>query len=196
VQLFAPLYRRAMDLSRHPHAPRYLGLLSFVEAFVFPVPPEVMLAPMTLARPRAWFRYATISLVFALLGGLVGYAIGAFAIDLVLPVLDRLGYRARFEEVRTLATDHGFWLLLVGGFTPIPLKLFTLASGAVHMPLLPFLAGLFIGRAKRVYLVTGAVRLGGERAEQALHRHVEKLGWAAMVLLLFLLAWFWWSHPA
>ena len=64
------------------------------------------------------------------------------------------------------------------------------------MPLLPFLAGLFIGRAKRVYLVTGAVRLGGERAEQALHRHVEKLGWAAMVLLLFLLAWFWWSHPA
>ena len=64
------------------------------------------------------------------------------------------------------------------------------------MPLLPFLAGLFIGRGKRVYLVTGAMRLGGERAEQALHRHVEKLGWAAMVLLLVLLAWFWWSHPA
>jgi len=196
VALFAPLYRRAMELSRHPHAPRYLGGLSFIEAFVFPVPPEVMLAPMTLAQPRAWFRYATISLVWALLGGLVGYAIGAVAIDLVMPVLTRLGYAAEFEEVKTLAAEQGFWLLLVGGFTPIPLKLFTLASGAVQMPLLPFLAGLFIGRAKRVYLVTGAIRLGGERAEQALHRHVEKVGWAALVLLVLLVAWIWWSHRA
>ena len=196
MALFAPLYRRAMELSRHPHAPRYLGGLSFVEAFVFPVPPEVMLAPMTLAQPRAWFRYATISLVWALLGGLVGYAIGAVAIDLVMPVLTRLGYAAEFEEVKTLAAEQGFWLLLVGGFTPIPLKLFTLASGAVQMPLLPFLAGLFIGRAKRVYLVTGAIRLGGERAEQALHRHVEKVGWAALVLLVLLVAWIWWSHRA
>lgn len=196
MALFAPLYRRAMELSRHPHAPRYLGGLSFIEAFVFPVPPEVMLAPMTLAQPRAWFRYATISLVWALLGGLVGYAIGAVAIDLVMPVLTRLGYAAEFEEVKTLAAEQGFWLLLVGGFTPIPLKLFTLASGAVQMPLLPFLAGLFIGRAKRVYLVTGAIRLGGERAEQALHRHVEKVGWAALVLLVLLVAWIWWSHRA
>lgn len=196
MALFAPLYRRAMELSRHPHAPRYLGGLSFVEAFVFPVPPEVMLAPMTLAHPKAWFRYATISLVWALLGGLVGYAIGAVAIDLVMPLLARLGYAAEFEEVKTLAAEQGFWLLLVGGFTPIPLKLFTLASGAVQMPLLPFLAGLFIGRAKRVYLVTGAIRLGGERAEQALHRHVEKVGWAALVLLVLLVAWIWWSHRA
>lgn len=196
MRLFAPLYERAMAWSRHRHAPRYLGLLSFVEAFVFPVPPEVMLAPMTLARPRAWFRYASISLACALAGGLVGYAIGAFAIELVLPLLERLGYSARFEEVRSMASEHGFWLLLVGGFTPIPLKLFTLASGAVHMPLLPFLAGLFIGRAKRVYLVAGAVRLGGERAEQALHRHVEKVGWGALLLLALLLAWLWWSHQA
>ena len=194
MKVFTRLYERALEWSRHRLAPHYLGLLSFAEAIFFPVPPEVMLAPMTLARPERWFRYATISVVGSMVGGFIAYGIAYFAIEMVEPVLDRLGYTAKFAEVKEIAATSGFWFLLVGGFTPIPLKLLTLASGAVHMPLLPFAAGLFIGRAKRVYLVAGAIRLGGERAEQALHRWIEPIGWIALAVLAGLVAWLVWYH--
>ncbi len=194
MKVFTRFYERALEWSRHRHAPHYLGGLSFIEAIFFPVPPEVMLAPMTLARPQGWFRFATISVIGSMLGGFIGYAIGWFALDLVEPVLLRLGYGPTFVEVKEVAAKNGFWFLLIGGFTPIPLKLLTLASGAVQMPLLPFAAGLLIGRAKRVYLVAGAIRLGGERAEQALHRWIEPIGWGALALLAALIVWLVWYH--
>jgi membrane protein YqaA with SNARE-associated domain len=187
VKIFAPLYERALRWSEHRQAPKFLGILSFFEAIIFPVPPEVMLAPMTLAKPKSGMWFATISLIASTIGALVGYAIGYFAIDLIMPLLIKFGMGDKFEEVRVMAAENGFWLLLVGGFTPIPFKILTLASGAVHMPLLPFLAGAIIGRGKRVYLVAGVIMLGGERAEKALRRYIEPIGWAALVLLVGLI---------
>jgi membrane protein YqaA with SNARE-associated domain len=194
--LFAPWYERALRWSAHQHAPRYLGILSFCEAIFFPIMPEVMLAPMTLAKPSGWARFATISLVFSLLGAFVAYAIGYGAIDLITPWLIEWGYGERFEEIKQLARDEGFWLLLIGGFTPVPFKLLTLASGAVSMPLLPFLAGALIGRGKRVYLVTGVIRLGGAKAEAWLRRNIERVGFAILLLLVLVVAAFkfWPAH--
>jgi len=187
LKLFTPLYERALRWAQHPRAPVLLGVLSFAEAVFFPIPPEVMLAPMTLAQPKRWAWFATISLVCSTLGALVGYAIGMYAFDLAAPLLQKLGYWPKFLEVKEVAAKNGFWFLLIGGFTPIPFKLLTLASGAVSMPLLPFLAGAIIGRGKRVYLVTGLIRLGGEKAEQMIHKYVEPIGWAALVLLVGLI---------
>lgn len=184
MALFAPWYERAMRWSAHPRAPRILGLLSICEAIFFPVPPEVMLAPMTLAQPKRWFWFASISLFWSMLGALIGYAIGHWAIDLVTPWLIELGYGEKFEQIKQVARDDGFWFLLIGGFTPIPFKLLTLASGAVSMPLLPFIAGAVIGRGKRVYLVTGLIRLGGPRAEAWLRRNVERVGYAVLAVLV------------
>jgi len=184
MRLFAPIYERMMRWAAHPRSPHILGVLSFFEAFIFPVPPEVMLAPMSLAQPKRALLFATISLVAAMFGCLVGYAIGMYGMELVQPVLERLGYGHALEEVRRLMVEHGFWFLLVGGFTPIPFKILTIASGAVGVPMLPFLAGALIGRGKRVYLVAGAIRLGGERAERAIHKYVEWIGWGAVVLLV------------
>jgi uncharacterized membrane protein YdjX (TVP38/TMEM64 family) len=95
-----------------------------------------------------------------------------------------------------VAREDGFWFLLIGGFVPIPFKLLTLASGAVSMPMLPFLAGALIGRGKRVYLVTGVIRLGGERAEAWLRRNVEYVGYGGLLLVLLVLAAFkfWPAH--
>ena len=93
------------------------------------------------------------------------------------------------EAIKQQAADNGFWLLPVAGFTPIPFKVFTIASGAVGMPLLPFFFGALIGRGKRVFLVAAAIRLGGERAERALHRHIEPVGWVALAVLAGLVAW-------
>lgn len=183
------MYARCIAWAAHRRAPPMLFGFSLIEAVVFPIPPEVMLAPMALARPgQAWW-YATLSLMGSLIGMFIGYALGHFAIDLAMPLIEAWGYAEGFAAIKQDAADHGFWLLLIAGFTPVPFKVFTIASGAVAMPLPQFALGAAIGRGKRVYLVAGAIRWGGARAEQALRRHVEPVGWAALVLLSGLLLW-------
>lgn len=193
MAVFQPLYEKALGWSRHRLAPAWLTFISFIEAIFFPVPPEVMLAPMTLAHPRSWLRYASLSLLGSTLGAFVGYAVGLYAFQWVEPHLAAMGLGPSFDEARESLRTHGFWIMLVGGFTPIPFKLFTIAAGAVSMPLLPFLAAVLIGRGKRVFLVAGAIRIGGERAERALHRYIEPVGWLALVLLAvgIIALWIW-----
>ena len=193
MKLFTPIYTKMLAWSKHPKAPALLGGVSFAEAVVFPVPPEVMLAPMCLAQPKHAFRFAFISLIFSVLGALLGYVLGYYAWELVKPMLATLGWLERIDEevsaLRTITQEspwNVFWLLVVVGFTPIPLKIFTWASGVVGAPLLPFVAAMLIGRGKRVLLLALAIRLGGERAERALHRWIEPLGWGALVVLLLL----------
>ena len=191
MKLFGPIYERALAWARNPHAPALLTGLSFAEAVFFPVPPEVMLAPMALSQPKRAFRFASLSLLGSLAGAVLGYALGHYAYELVKPLLVSLGWIDRIDEqveyLRGIAADSPwktFWILVLAGFTPIPLKFFTWASGIVGVPLLPFMASMAVGRGKRVYLVAAAIRLGGERAEAALHRWIEPLGWIATALLL------------
>lgn len=189
MSLFKPLFERAILWAKHPRAPWLLSFISFIEAIFFPVPPELMLVPMCLARPKRGFFFASISLLGSVLGMFVGYAIGFYAIEAAMPFIDKMGYGAEFESIKQQAADNGFWLLLIAGFTPVPFKIFTLASGAVGMPLLPFFLGATIGRGKRVFLVALAIYLGGEKAEAALRKHIEPVGWAALALLVAVIAW-------
>ncbi len=196
MKLFGPLYERALVWSRHPKAPALLTGLSFAEAIVFPVMPEVMLAPMCLAQPKRGFWFATLSLAGSLVGAVVGYLLGHYAFELVRPLLADLGWLARIDaqvaslrEVLAESPWKAFWLLVIAGFTPIPLKIFTWASGIVGVPMLPFLTSMFVGRGKRVFLVALAIRFGGERAEKALHRYIEPIGWSALALLAGLVGW-------
>ncbi|HJT99380.1 MAG TPA: YqaA family protein, partial [Rhodanobacteraceae bacterium] len=190
MKLFKPLYERALVWAAHPKAPWYLALLSFVEAIIFPVMPEVMLAPMVLAKPERWMRYATISLVFSMAGALVGYALGHYAFDALRPFFESVGWLASIDrlvdELRGDLSAHpwkAFWMLVAAGFVPVPLKVFTWASGIVGMPLAPFLGGMLIGRGKRVFIVAGLIRLAGPRAEAMLHRWIEPIGWGAAILI-------------
>ena len=197
MRVFAALYQRALGWSRHPHAERYLAGLSLVEAFAFPVAPELMLAPMCLAQPRRALRYASVSLVFSLIGSLIGYALGHYAFDALQPLLLRLGWMAPIErmvgELRVDVAQHpwtAFWLLVLAGFTPLPLKLFTWASGVVGVPLPAFFASMAVGRGKRVYLLAALLRWLGPRAERFLARWVEWLGWGAIGVLVLAGTWF------
>ena len=199
MKVFGPLYDRALVWAAHRRAPRLLALLSFVEAIFFPVMPEVMLAPMTLAQPRNWFRYASISLAASLAGALVGYALGYFAYEAIKPLLASLGWIDKIDEqvayLRDIAEQSpwkAFWILVLAGFTPIPLKIFTWASGIVGVPMFPFMASMLVGRGKRVYLVALAIRLGGARAEAALNRYIEPVGWVSTALLVGLAGWLAW----
>ncbi|HMH66303.1 MAG TPA: DedA family protein [Pinirhizobacter sp.] len=202
MRLFGKLYERALGWARHRHAERYLALLSFVEAFIFPVMPEVMLAPMMLARRERAFRYANISLLFSLLGSLVGYALGHYAFEALRPVLDSLHLLAPIntgvENLREKMSAHWLALLLVlalAALQPVvPMKFVTWASGIVGVPVIPFLVCMLVGRGKRVWLLAILIRLFGERAERMLHKHIEWIGWLAIVVLIGLGVWWYMAH--
>jgi membrane protein YqaA with SNARE-associated domain len=191
MKIFAPLYQRALHWSRHPRAPALLTGLSFIEAIIFPVPPEVMLAPMSLSQPKRALWFATLSLIGSMAGAVIGYLLGHYAFELMKPLFEAVGMmdgiQSGIDTIKAKMAESPwavFWLLVAGGFAPIPMKVFTWASGVVGVPWLPYLAAMAVGRGKRVYLVAIAIRLGGERAERALHRYIEPIGWVVSILLI------------
>lgn len=189
MTLFAPLYNRVLAWSRHPHAERYLAAMSFAESSFFPIPVDVMLAPMCLAVRDRWVRFATIATVFSVLGGLGGYAIGYGMFEAVEPWLRESHYWAAYVTARDWFDRYGVWVIFVAGFSPIPYKVFTIAAGVATLSLPGFFIGSLIGRAARFFLVAGLVRLGGERFEQSLSRHIERIGWAVVVVTVIVIGW-------
>ncbi|KAF1711200.1 hypothetical protein CSC70_04580 [Pseudoxanthomonas kalamensis DSM 18571] len=194
MKLFGPLYDRCIAWSKHRHAPRYLAGMSAAEATFFPIPPDVMLIPMSLAQPQRWARLAAVCTIASVLGGLVGYLLGHYALEAVMPWLQRAGYADTFAQVQGLFERYGFWIIIVAGFTPIPFKVFTVASGAAGMPLLPFALGALVGRGGRFFLVAGLVAWLGPRYEPMIRRYIELLGWVVGIAVLLLLVWLQWRH--
>ena len=186
MKIFSPLYARAMRWARHPHAPWYLGGLSFAESSFFPIPPDVMLAPMSLAQPRRAVWFATLTTLASVLGGMFGYLIGVFAFELVQPWLEEGRYAATFTLAKQWFDEWGFLAIFAAGFSPIPYKVFTITAGVVSMAFLPFLLASFIGRGLRFYLVALLMSWGGEAMEQRLHRWVDWLGWLTVAALLII----------
>jgi membrane protein YqaA with SNARE-associated domain len=182
MRLFGPLYERVLQWSRHRHAERYLAGLSFAESSFFPIPPDVMLAPMCLAeRKRAW-RYATVTTVASVLGGVAGYAIGYFLFELIEPWLRTTHYWESYLEARAWFDKWGVLAVFVAGFSPIPYKIFTIAAGAAVLTFPWFVVASFLGRGGRFYLVAGFIVAGGERMADLLPRYVERIGWAVVAV--------------
>jgi membrane protein YqaA with SNARE-associated domain len=182
--LFSGLYDRVMRWSRHRHAPAYLGALSFAESSFFPIPPDVMLAPMVLASPQRAAWLAGLTTLASVAGGLAGFAIGVLAIDAVTPLLERFDYLDEFERASEWFLQWGFWAVLAAGFSPIPYKVFTIAAGALAMNLPAFAVASLVGRGARFYLVAMLVAWGGPRVEAQLKRYVDVIGWALVALLV------------
>ena len=188
MKIFSALYEKTMNWARHPKAPWFLGGLSFAESSFFPIPPDVMLAPMSLAKPdKAWY-YAFLTTVTSVLGGILGYFIGVFAFDLIEPLLHNYGYYDRYELAKNWFETWGFWAIFLAGFSPIPYKVFTIASGVVGMAFLPFVIASFIGRGLRFFMVAGLMAWGGEPMEKKLHKYMDIIGWAFVGLAI--LIWF------
>ena len=187
--MFESIYKSVMRFSRRREAAYYLSLLSFVESFILPFPPpDVMLAPMSLARPSRAMQFAALTLLFSVLGGLVGYLIGAFLFDLAEPYIIEWGYQARFEKVITWFEHWGFWAVLVAGFSPVPYKIFTIAAGALNLALIPFVLASIIGRGARFFLLAWCLSRYGPAIEPRLVRYIEYIGWTVVVLLSLAIA--------
>jgi len=183
------MYDRVIVWSRHRYAERYLAVLSFAESSFFPIPVDVMLAPMCIAdRAKAW-RYASIAVLFSVVGGVAGYAIGIGAFDVIEPWLAESHYWAAYETSREWFDRYGVWVIFVAGFSPIPYKVFTIAAGVAALNLPAFFIASVIGRGARFFLVAGLVVLGGEKLESSLKKYVEWIGWLVVIVVAIAIAW-------
>ncbi len=182
MRLFGNLYDRVLLWARHQHAVRYLGVLSFAESSFFPIPPDVILAPMCLAeREKAW-RFAAITTAASLLGGIVGYAIGYYLFDRVQPWLQTTDYWGAYLTGKKWFEQWGVWAVFVAGFSPIPYKIFTIAAGVAMLNLPGFIIASLLGRGARFFLVAALIVAGGERMATALPVYIERIGWTVVVV--------------
>ncbi len=189
MKLFSPLYERVLEWSRHRYAERYLAALSFAESSFFPIPVDVMLAPMCLVeRKKAW-RFAGIATVFSVLGGVAGYVIGVVAFEMIEPWLRESHYWSAYENSTDWFDRYGVWVIFLAGFSPFPYKVFTIAAGVAALNLPLFIVASVIGRGARFFLVAGLIVWGGDRLEDTLQKHVERIGWAVVIVIVAVIAW-------
>ena len=179
------LYDWVFGLASHPHALWVLAFIAFIESSVFPIPPDVLMIPMILARPnRAWL-IAGIALVASVLGGILGYAIGALAFEAIgQPILAALGKADAMAEFSTRFNDMGFWAVLGAGVTPFPFKVITIMSGRTGMPLFTFVATSILARALRFFIVAGLLWKFGAPIRNFIERQLP-LVFTVCVILLF-----------
>lgn len=182
--MFKRLYNKVLSWAEHQYASRYLFVLSLAESSFFPIPPDVMLAPMCLAKPSKSFRFALITTVGSIAGGIIGYCIGFFSFELVEPLIEKVGYSDKFLVVQEWFNGWGFWAVLIAGFSPIPYKLFTITAGLLGMPFLPFVIASIIGRGARFFLVAYLVSLGGDKLRYGLNDYIERIGWIVTIVVI------------
>jgi|TARA_R110001632_G_scaffold41952_3_gene105831 membrane protein YqaA with SNARE-associated domain len=185
VKIFSALYEWTLKWAEHKFAPRILAVLTFAESVFFPIPPDVLLAPMVMAqREKAW-RFATITTVASVLGGIVGYGLGYLMFDpWIQPLITEFGYQARFDKAMLWFSEWGVWVVFIAGFSPIPYKLFTVSAGFLNMAFLPFLIASAVGRGMRFFMVAGIIRWGGAAMEKKLKQWVDVLGWLVVIAIV------------
>lgn len=190
MKIFSPLYNRMLTWAAHHKAPSYLFWLSFAESSFFPIPPDVMLAPMVLAKPEKAWRNAWLCTLGGVLGAYLGYVIGMFFFYAIKPLLLQLGYMPKYQLIVEWFEHWGFWVMFFAGFAFIPYKLFTIAAGATGLGLIPFTLGSLVGRGGRFFLVTAIIRIGGVRMERLLREYIDHLAWFCILLVVLgYLAW-------
>lgn len=167
------MYDWCIAAADKPYALWLMGAVSFAESSFFPIPPDVMLIPMSLARPQKAWLYALVCTVTSVAGGVVGYAIGALLYDSVGQWLINLyGYGDKVEAFRASYAEYGAWIILLKGLTPIPYKLVTITSGFANYNLLLFIVFSIIARGGRFFIVAIVLNRYGEWIREMIERHL------------------------
>lgn len=179
------LYNWTLDLAARPYALWALAAISFVESSIFPIPPDVVLIAMVIARPQRAWAIATVCTVASVLGGFAGYAIGYYFFDAFgRDILAFYGMERQFADFRGLYDEWGFWFVMIAGFTPFPYKVITIASGVFGLDLLTFALASVISRGARFFLVAALLWRFGAPIKAFIDRHLGWLTIAFMVLLI------------
>ena len=181
---------RVVAWARMPRAPAVLCATSFAESIFFPIAVDVLLAPMCAARPKKTVRFAFLTLVFSVVGGLCGLLLGYLAIDAVLPLIEEWGWGDQYAQVQSWYARWGYWALVIAAFTPLPYKVFAISAGGLHMDVGAFAAASFVGRGMRFFLVGALAAWLGPRALEMI-RYSDRAAWALIGLLVLAIG-LWW----
>jgi membrane protein YqaA with SNARE-associated domain len=167
------LYSRTLAVAAHRHAMAALALISFAESSFLPLPPDILLVPMTLAQPRRAWLIATVCTIASVAGGYVGYAIGYFLFDTIgLHVLEFYHMMDKYEAFKTAFAEWGAWIIVIKGLTPIPYKLVTIASGAAQFDLVTFTVASIVSRGLRFFLLAALLWRFGEPIRDFIERRL------------------------
>jgi len=183
MTIFSYLYDKTMRWSGHRHAQYYLAGVSFAESSFFPIPPDVMLISMGLATPKRSWRYAFIATLFSVIGGVFGYLIGWFGMELIEPYILASSYVTYYHQVLHWFDKGGVVMVILAAFTPVPYKLFTITAGAMHLNFPAFVLGSVLGRGMRFFLVSGLLYFTGAKLEARLRRYIDVMGWLIIAII-------------
>lgn len=184
MKLFGTIYDKVMEWSQHRFAGFWLSFVSFIEAIFFPIPPDVMLIPMAMSKPKLALRYAIYAAVASVLGGIIGYAIGYYAFDWVQGIITDWGYQAKFDRMVVWFKEWGVMVVFLAGFSPIPYKIFTICAGVMQMAFIPFVITAAISRFLRFLIVAKLSAWGGEKYAEKIRKSIEIIGWAVVILVV------------
>ena len=188
--MFQSLYKKCLNLAAHKSSNLYLGIVSFTESSFFPIPPDVMIIPMVIAKKKEYFKIFLIASLFSVLGGIFGYLLGYLFYDLAIHVIEFYGYENKVENLKTsLSQGSGFfaWLsiLFLAGFTPLPYKAFTIASGVVGFSLPIFIVVSLISRSLRFFIVAYLSYKFGDLFTEFMEKHGSK--WFTIIGILIVI---------
>ena len=177
--MFNNLYKKCLNLAAHKSSKYYLALVSFIESSFFPIPPDVMVVPMVISKKNDFIKIFLISTIFSVLGGILGYFIGAFFFDIGIQIMSFYGYEDKLTDLKdNLINSEGFyaWLgiLFLAGFTPLPYKVFTIASGLISFNILIFIFISFISRGLRFFIVSYLSYKFGDPFTNYMDKHGSK----------------------
>jgi membrane protein YqaA with SNARE-associated domain len=179
------LYRKLLDLAGGPRAEPALAAISFAESSFFPLPPDLMLGPMAVARPERWARYALVCTIASVLGGLLGYAIGFFLFETVgKAIVSFFGYGGKETELRAFYDQWGVWFIFLKGLTPIPYKLVTIISGAMAFSIPVFIAASAVTRGIRFFAVAWVFKQYGPAIAPVIEKRIGVVSAAVAVLIV------------
>lgn len=187
MNIFSWLYDKMIQWSGHPHARCYLAGVSFAESSFFPLPPDIMLISMGLAKPIQSVSLAVLTTIFSVLGGIFGYAIGYYAIAYLMPWLMESSYYPAYQHAVIWFKSYGVLAIFIAGFSPIPYKVFTVSAGALHMALLPFILASLVGRGLRFLLLGYLLYYFGEALNLHLRKYIDYIGWGLALLIAIIL---------
>ena len=188
--MFNTLYKKCLNLSAHKSSKFYLALVSFIESSFFPIPPDVMIIPMVISKKSDFLKIFIIATIFSVLGGIFGYFIGAFFFDVGMQIMSFYGYEDRLDSLKNnLTNSQGFyaWLgiLFLAGFTPLPYKVFTIASGLIGFNILIFVLISFFSRGLRFFIVSYLSYKFGDIFTQFMDKHGSK--WFTIIGILIVI---------
>ena len=177
--MFNTLYKKCLNLAAHKSSKYYLAAVSFIESSFFPIPPDVMVIPMVISKKNDFFKVFLIATIFSVLGGILGYLIGAFFFDVGMQVMTFYDYENKLISLKdNLINSDGFyaWLsiLFLAGFTPLPYKVFTIASGLIGFNILIFIIVSLISRGLRFFIVSYLSYKFGDLFTQFMDKHGSK----------------------